>query len=136
MIQYILILLCSNAPLDSLMQETSSAKKSYTNQVLINGILGMSLGIGTGIFYTIGNKAYDEYKDSKTMQSAIKNWDRVRLFDNIRNVCALGALVFTVRAVYYQLKNIRLSKSQSVTPVINFNCTHSKIWAIGLEKRL
>ena len=134
--QYIIFILCINASMDSLMQEPLAPKKSYTNQVLINGIIGMSLGVGTGIFYTMGNKAYDEYKESMTMQSALDNWEKVRLFDNIRNVCAVGALAFILRAVYYQFKNIKSSQSESLTPVINLHYANCKKWVVGIQKRL
>jgi hypothetical protein len=137
MIYIIIFVFCTNTPVDSLILQTNiSEKESYTKQILLNGIVGISFGIGTGVFYRMGNNAYDEYEKSTSTKSALDNWNKTKVYDNLRNVCAVGALFFTIRAVYYQLKNIKASKSTNFTPVLDFQyCCRNK-WSLGLKKRL
>lgn len=97
----VIILFCVNLSIDSLIQEKPVPRESYTKQVLINGFIGVAFSVGTGVFYAKGNAAYDNYKTSTTMSAAVDNWDKVRLYDGIRNVCAVGAVLFIFRSLYY-----------------------------------
>jgi hypothetical protein len=109
---------------------------SYSKQVWINGLIFVGCAIGTGVFYRMGDSAYEEYQDSETIRSALENYDKAQLYDNIRNLFAVGAVVFLSRAVYYQIKNVKASKSYSYTPVIEIECTcHPKL-VFGIQKDL
>ncbi|MBA7520904.1 hypothetical protein ES705_13004 [subsurface metagenome] len=70
------------------------------------------------------------------MVDALDNWDKVRLYDGVRNVCAAGALIFIFRAVYYQLKNVKSSKSTSFVPVMDFQLTNNGKLILGIQKNL
>lgn len=135
---YILfITICINTSVDSIDSQIDIAEKeSYTKQILLNGIVGIGFGIGTGIFYRKGNNAYDEYEKSTSTKSALDNWNKTKVYDNLRNVCAVGALFFTIRAVYYQLKNIKASKSTNFMPTLDFQYCYRNKWSLGLKKRL
>lgn len=111
-------------------------RKNYSKQVLINGIIGLGFTVGAGVLHTMGNSAYEKYKESGTMKSAVENWDKVKLYDNIRNVCAIGALAFLSRAIYYQLKNITQTQSSSYRPVIDLRYAEQPKIIIGVNKIL
>ncbi len=132
----VIILFCVNLSVDSLIQETPVPRKNYTKQVLINGIIGIGFGIGAGVFYAKSNDVYEDYKKSTIMVDALDNWDKVRLYDGVRNVCAAGALIFIFRAVYYQLKNVKSSKSTSFVPVMDFQLTNNGKLILGIQKNL
>ncbi len=129
--------ICINTSVDSIHPQIDiPEKESYTKRILLNGIVGISFGIGTVIFYRKGNSAYDEYEKSTTTKSALENWNKTKVYDNLRNVCAVGALFFTIRAVYYQLKSIKASKSTSFMPTLDFQYCYRNKWSLGLKKRL
>jgi len=137
MIYILFFTVCINTSVDSLGPQINIPEKErYTKQILLNGIVGISFGIGTGVFYRMGNNAYDEYEKSTSTKSALDNWNKTKVYDNLRNVCAVGALFFTIRAVYYQLKNIKASKSTNLMPTLDFQCCYRNKWSLGLKKRL
>ena len=111
-------------------------KVSYAKQVWINGLIFVGCAVGTGVFYRMGNTAYEEYKESETIRSALDNYDKARLYDNVRNVFAVGAVVFLSRALYYQIKNVKASKSYSYTPVIDIEYTYYPKLVFGIQKDL
>ena len=140
-----ILLICTLVTIgqDSTPPAQPEVTKSYTKQVLINTFVGLGFTVSAGIFYKKGNTAYEEYEESETMKSALENWDNVELYDNMRNVCALGALVFLGRAIYYQLKNVRVSSSthslqeeQDFRPMIDFVYTNQPRVIIGVVKNL
>lgn len=112
------------------------ARVSYTKQVWINGLVFVGCAVGTGVFYSMGNSAYEEYKESETIKSALENYDKAQLYDNFRNVFAVGAVVFLARAVYYQIKNVKASKSYGFAPVIDIECTSCPKLIFGVQKNL
>ena len=122
-------------PQDSI-SDTEVIQQRYSRQVLINSILGFSCTIGMGIFYVKGNDAYNDYKSSQGMSTAIEAWDRVNGNDMARNVFAVGAAFFLARAVYYQIKRANVPKSASVTPVIEMDFSCRPKIQIGLQRNL
>ncbi len=122
---------------DSLPTIQAEPAKSYAKQVLTNVLITAGFTVGTGIFYTLGNNAYEDYKESDDMKSALKNWDKTMFYDKARNICALGALLFLTRALYYQFKNVkRPSSSQGFEPVIDLRYTGQTEFIFGLTKKL
>lgn len=121
---------------DSLIKTPAPLKKSYTKQVVVNTILGIGFGGGAAVFYTLGNKAYEDYKESRTIKSTMDNWNKVILYDNIRNLCVAGAVIFISRAVYYQLKQVKSSMSTGFVPVIDLPYTNNYKWTAGIKKSL
>jgi hypothetical protein len=119
MIQYLLIFTLISSVNDTMTQIETDVQKSYGKQILISSIIGFSFTLGMGYFYMKGNDAYEEYKQSETMKAALDNWDRVQLYDNIRNVCAVGAVIFLGRAIYYQFRSVSESSSSSYKPLHN-----------------
>jgi hypothetical protein len=121
-------------------QESPSNKelmqKKYGQRVLVNSILCFACTISTGVFYVKGNNAYEDYKSSHSMRTAVEAWDRVRMNDTVRNVFAVGAVFFLTRAVYYQIKRVRLEKSSAVSPVIEVRYAAQPKLLIGLQKDL
>jgi hypothetical protein len=137
MTSLLIIILCLNLSDDSLIVQSNikNAKKNYSKQILVNGLIGIGFGISTGIFYKKGADAFEDYKESTSARSALENWNKTMLYDNLRNICAVGTVIFTLRAVYYQIKNIKASKAARHI-IIDFNYCRSGKWSFGLEKRL
>ena len=116
---------------------THSAKplrQKYGRQVLVNSVLGFACTIGAGVFYVKGNNAYEDYKDSQSMSTAVEAWDRVKTSDFVRNACAAGAVFFVARAVYYQIKKMRLPKSSGLVPVFEMRYAEQPKLLFGLCK--
>ena len=128
---FVLSLYISN---DTSIEATNIATpKSYTKQVLLNGLIGIGFGVSTDIFYTMGENAHDRYKESDSIRTTLDNWDKTRLYDNLRNVCAVGALFFTVRAVYYQLKHVKAARSAKYTPKLDLQYSYQNKWSLGVK---
>jgi hypothetical protein len=111
-------------------------ERGYSRQVLVSTILGFGCTIGMGVFHLKGNDAYEAYEAAESMSSAVEAWDRVRLYDNVRNVFAAAAVVFVARAIYYQVKKARLRPSASISPVLDIQYTNTPKIIIGLKKHL
>jgi hypothetical protein len=89
-----------------------------------------------GIFYAKGNDAYEDYKNSQSMSAAIEAWDRVKTNDAARNIFAVGAAFFLVRAVYFQVKRASVPKKTSFFPVIDVRYACQPKFMIGLQANL
>lgn len=111
-------------------------QRKYGRGVLVNSVLCFACTIGTGVFYVKGNNAYEDYKSSHSMRTAVEAWDRVRMNDTVRNVFVVGAVFFLTRAVYYQIKRVRLEKFSAVSPVIEVRYAAQPKLLIGLQKGL
>jgi hypothetical protein len=134
MTHLLIFVFCFNTSADTLIQQANVVKpKSYTKQVLLNGFVGIGFGIGTGIFHTLGKKAYEDYIYSDSIRSSIENWDKTIRYDNLRNICAVGAVVFTLRALYYQLKHVKASKSAKHTPTFDFQYSYRNKLSLGIK---
>jgi hypothetical protein len=134
MTYFMIFVLCLSVSADSLGTETDLVKqKSYTKQVLLNGLVGIGFGVGTGIFHTMGRSSYEDYIYSDSIKTALDNWNKTKCYDNLRNVCAVGALLFTLRAVYFQLKNVKASKSTKHTPALDFQYSYHNKWSLGIK---
>jgi len=136
MVQFFLLfsLLAQNNP-DTLPQSTPTVKKSYVKQVLINGLLGIGSGAGAYLFFTKGDKAYQDYKNSETMQAAQENYNKTVFYDNVRNVLAVTSVIFVFRAVYYQLKQVKTRQSMGHYPGIDLRYAENKCM-LGIRKSL
>jgi hypothetical protein len=132
---YLMILvLFGNASSDTLLLQTKTPNQdNYTKKVLINGLVGIGFGVGTGVFYTLGNNAFEDYEDSDSIRTSLDNWNKTKLYDNLRNVCAVGAAIFTLRALYYQLKHVKASKSSKNTPILDFQYSCRDKWSLGIK---
>ena len=135
MIQLYTILLLISTTQDS-VNNVVQIERGYSRQVLISTILGFGCTIGMGVFHLKCNDAYQEYEAAESMSSAVEAWDRVQLYDNVRNVFAAGALVFVARAIYYQVKKARLQRSASISPVFNMQFANTPKIVIGFKKHL
>jgi hypothetical protein len=135
MIHVCTILLLLSTTQDS-VNSVVQIEQGYSRQVLISTILGFGCTVGTGIFHLKGNDAYAEYEAAENMNSAIEAWDKVQLYDNVRNVFAVGALVFVARAIYYQVKRARVRRSVSISPVLDFQYANTPKIIVGLRKHL
>ena len=122
-------------PQDS-VSESEMMQRKYSRQVLVNSMLGFSCAIGMGIFHAKGNDAYDDYRNSQSMNTAVEAWDRVQTNDTARNIFAVGAALFLGRAIYYQIKRASILKSASLVPVIEMHCSNQPRIQIGLQKNL
>lgn len=134
MIYLLFFVLCLNTSTDTSIQQADVVNpRNYTKQVLINGLVGIGFAVGTGVFYIMGEDAHDHYKESDSIRTALDNWDKMKVYDNLRNACAIGALVFTVRAVYYQLKNVKASKSTKYKPTLDIKYAYQNKWSLGIK---
>lgn len=111
-------------------------QKNYERQVLVNSVLGFACTIGAGVFYVKGNDAYEDYKSSQNMRTAVEVWDRVKTSDAARNICAVGAAFFLARAIYYQIKRMRLPKSNTLLPVFEMRYAEQPKLLFGLRKSI
>ena len=135
MIQLCVTLTLMSASLDS-MPDLEMMRTRYSRHVLINSILGFTCTLGVGFFYVRGSDAYEDYRTSQSMSAAIEAWDRVKISDTARNLCAVGAVFFFTRAVYYQVRRASLSRSKVFTPVFEMHYTYGPKMIIGLQKDL
>lgn len=133
---YIIFILCTLETNADTMTITTPPVKSYTKQVIFNGILGVGFGVGSGIFYTKGNTAYNNYETSRTIQDAVEYWNETQLYDNLRNICVVGALVFLTRSLYFQTKQWKVNRSYGLKPVIDLQWSDNLTLSIGLTKQL
>lgn len=135
MIQLCTILLLLSTTQDS-VNSAAQIERVYSRQVLISTILGFGCTIGTGVFHLKGNDAYKEYEDAESMNAAIEAWDKVQLYDNVRNVFAAGALIFVARAIYYQVRRSRVRRSVSISPILDFQYANRPKIIVGFRKHL
>jgi hypothetical protein len=138
MIQCLLILCFINLSNDSLEIDQQILPKTHSTQIVINGFLSAGLGITAGIFHIRGNDAYTDYQNSVTVAEAVENWERTKLNDNVRNICAAGAVFFTARTLYYYIKNKHEEKSKKTKPVplLDFKYIDTSKWVLCIKKVL
>lgn len=133
--QLIVALVLISASEDSVPSREMIQSK-YSRQVLVNSILGFTCTLGMGIFYAKGNDAYEDYKNSQNMNTAIEAWDRVKTNDAARNIFAVGAAFFLARAVYFQIKRANVPEKTSLSPVIDVRYACQPKLIIGLQTNL
>jgi hypothetical protein len=132
MVQLFVVLMLA-APQES-SPSVELMQKKYGRQILVNSILGFACTIGAGVFYFKGNDAYEDYKSSQSMRTAVEAWDRVKTNDFARNVCAASAAFFLTRAIYYQIKRMRLPESNALSPVFELRYAEQPKLLLGLRK--
>lgn len=138
MVPYLLILSIISLHNDSLEVSQQALPKSRSKQVIINGFLSAGLGVATGIFHIRGNDAYTDYQNSTTSAEAVENWERTKFNDNVRNICAAGAVFFAARTLYYHIKNkqeekVKIPKSLKI---FELKCIDTSKWVICIKKTL
>ncbi len=131
----LLALTLASAASDSVI-DIPRLESRYSRKVLINTLLGAACVGGMAIFHMKANDAYDEYQASESMSSALESWDRVERYDNIRNVFAVGAVVFVTRAIYYQIKKAKLIRSAHIVPLIDLRYAGNSKMVFGIKKSL
>ncbi|HEC78485.1 MAG TPA: hypothetical protein ENI34_05000 [candidate division WOR-3 bacterium] len=130
------VFLSTNVVDDSVIPVKTPVKESYTKKALFNGILGVGFTVGAVFYHKNADKAYDEYKTSRSIKSALENWQKMSFYEGVRNVCAAGALLFIGRALYYQIKQIKKSKASSLVPALEFKYLCQNKWSLGIIKEL
>ena len=135
MTQLIVALALVSAAQDSI-PSPEALRSKYSRQVLINSVLGFTCTIGMGIFHAKGNDAYEDYKNSQSINAAIQAWDRVKTNDTARNIFAVGAAFFLARAIYYQVKRASVPKATSFSPVIEVHYAYQPKIVLGLQRSL
>jgi hypothetical protein len=138
MIQCLLILCVINVSDDSLEIDQRVLPKTHSTQLVINGFLSAGLGITAGIFHLRGNHAYTDYQNSTTVAEAVENWERTKLNDNVRNICAASAVFFAARTLYYYIKNKQEKKSKKTktVPLLDFKYIDTSKWVLCIQKAL
>jgi len=134
-----LLMLCLvNLSNDSLEVNQHVLPKTHSTQIVVNVFLSVGFGITAGIFHTKGNAAYTDYQNSRTITEAVDNWERTKLYDNVRNICAAGAVFFAARTLYYHIKNRqgRKIKAPKSSPLIDFKYIDTSKWALCIQKAL
>lgn len=136
MIQCLLILCFLNLANDSLIVNNERSKENYSTQLIINGFLSAGFGITAGIFHVRGNAAYTDYQNSTTIVEAVDNWERTELNDNVRNICAAGAIFFAARTLYYHIKNRQAKKTKAPKPLplLEFKYIDTSKWVLSIQK--
>ena len=138
MIPCLLMLCLININNDSLEVDQKALPKTYSTQIIINGFLSAGLGISAGIFHIRSNDAYTDYKNSTTVAEAVDNWERTKLNDNVRNICAVGAVFFTARTLYYHIRNRQEKKCETPKslPFLDFKYIDTSKWVLCIQKAL
>jgi hypothetical protein len=138
MAQCMLILCFFNLNNDSLQVDQRVLRKTHSRQVIINGFLSAGLGITAGIFHLRGNHAYTDYQNSTTVAEAVENWERTKLNDNVRNICAGGAVLFAARTLYYHIKNRQTKQSDALKSpsLFDFKYIDTSKWVFCIQKAL
>jgi hypothetical protein len=128
MVQSLLLLaMISQGALDSIPLAPAPAKKSYTTQILVNGIIGLGFGAGAAAFHMKSGSSYDAYLKSDSLGEATNYYNKTVFYDNLRNMCAGGAVLFLAQALYYQLKSVRTKTVSGSAPVIDLGmCEKNK----------
>lgn len=132
----ILLVLLLNQTGDTLVNLSVAKPRSYSKEIIVNATVGLGFGIGSGAFYLLGNKAYDNYKRSGSMKAANEYYNQTVMYDNARNVCFLGTVFFLARAVYYQFKNTRSDKTAGVRPTLDIEMPEYAKVQLGLRRSL
>jgi hypothetical protein len=135
MLQLLVALMLVSAATDT-TSATDRFGEGHSREVLISTLIGVACIGGMAVYHMKANDAYDAYLESETMSSALEEWDRVRRYDNIRNILAIGAVAFVARAVYYQLKPTVQRSSTGIKPLIDFQYARNSKLILGLEKSL
>ncbi len=108
--------------------------KDHSRKVLVSTLIGSACIGVMGICHLKANNAYDAYLGSETMSSALEEWDRVRHYDNMRNIFAIGAVVFIARAVYYQFRQGSIKRSSNFRPRVDLQYACNSRVVVGVEK--
>jgi len=132
----ILILSFAQLSGDSIVPEQVMVKKSYTKDVIINAGIGLGFGLGAYYCKNTADKAYDEYRNASTMKKTVEQWNRVVLYDKLTVFLGAGSAVFFVRAVYYQLKNVRQTRLSKKMPELDIRYTDDNKLILGIAKGL
>jgi hypothetical protein len=115
------------------VNNVAQIERGYSQQVLISTILGFGCTVGMSVFHVKGNDAYQEYEAAENMNSALEAWDKVQLYDNVRNIFAAGALIFVARAIFYQVKRAKVRRSVSISPVLDIQYANRPKMIVGLR---
>lgn len=130
----LLILLISSTSQDSTVDYPVS-NKNYTGQVLVNGVAAIGLGASALLFSSMGNKAYEDYRESNSIRDANDSYNKTLFYDNLRNVTAVGSALFLLRAIYYQLKSSRPDGSLGKRTLIDFDYAQHRCH-LGIRRNL
>uniref|UniRef100_A0A7C6EGP4 Uncharacterized protein n=1 Tax=candidate division WOR-3 bacterium TaxID=2052148 RepID=A0A7C6EGP4_UNCW3 len=133
---FILILSFVQLSGDSIVPEQVMVRKSYTKDVIINAGIGLGFGLGAYYCKNTADKAYDEYKTANTMKKTVEQWNRVVLYDKLTVFFGAGSAVFFVRAIYYQLKNVRQTQMGVKMPELDIRYTDNNKLMLGIVKSL
>lgn len=132
----ILIISLLQMPSESPIPEQVVVKKNYTKNVIINGGIGLGLGLGAYYCKSTADKAYDAYKSASTMKKTVEQWNKVVLYDRLTIFLGAGSAVFFARAVYYQIKNVKQTKIGRLMPDLDFRYAENNKIILGFEKKL
>ncbi len=136
MVHFILITTIISVSGDSLNLSPSSAHKSYTKDIIISAGLGVALGAGAYFCHNKAESAYEEYKSDTTMKQTVKDWNTIVKYEGYRNVPGVDAMLFIGRAVYYQLKNVRGSRTTSYLPGLEVRYAHNNKLIVGIKQKI
>jgi hypothetical protein len=110
-------------------------RQVYKKQIAINGLFSIGLTATSGIYWKKGNDAYDLYQKSTKTTDALHYWEQTTNYDRIRNVCAIGALFFIGRTIYYYAKLMDTGKTVGSLPSLDLWCAYNGTISFGLTKR-
>jgi hypothetical protein len=118
MIYSMLICVCICAQNDTIDTSDPTIRNDYRMHIAINGLIGLGFGAGAWLYHRKGDCAYADYCASNTTADAAENWDRVRRYDVLRNLCFATSIVFLARTVYYSVKQGSVPRTSSVGPMM------------------
>jgi hypothetical protein len=137
MVQCLLLILMINQGAidnDSLAPSPAPAKKSYTSQILINGMIGLGFGAGAAVFHLKSGSSYDAYLKSDSLREATDYYNKTVFYDNLRNICAGGAVLFLAQALFYQLKSVRTKTASRPASEIDLGTCEKNKYYICLKR--
>lgn len=132
MINILLILVSSYSVEDSILPSVRVQRQTDKKQIAVNGLLSIGLTTTSGIYWKKGNDAYARYQNSTTTINALHYWEQTQNYDRIRNACAIGALFFIGRTIYYYAKFMDTGKTVGALPSLDFQFTHTGTISFGI----
>lgn len=134
MASILIILVCLSSATEPAAQSLFVKRQAYKKQIGINGLISAGLTASAGIYLVKGNSSYDKYQNSMTTADALHYWERTQNCDRIRNICAIGALLFIGRTIFYYAKYMDAGKSLGKLPSLDLRYTQRGTVSLGITQ--
>jgi hypothetical protein len=131
----VLVLWCTLNAQDSARSLPNIKRHEYQKQIAINGLFSIGMTATSGIYWKKGNEAYDHSQKSKTTIDALYYWEQTQNYDRIRNICAIGALLFIGRTIFFYAKFMDAGKQIGALPSLDFKYEQQGTLCFGIIQK-